>query len=124
MKSFIQTSIALILPYISFAQEKGLDQKIDEAFQPIADAFFDAIFFTIYKGDTFTIPFVLVLLVGSALFFTVYFGFPNIRYFGKAINVVRGKYDHVDHGVAEAMYGDSTPAGDAIETIKDESAEG
>jgi AGCS family alanine or glycine:cation symporter len=124
MKSFFQTTIALIIPYISFAQEKGLDQKIDEAFQPVADAFFDAIFFTVYKGDTFTIPFVLVLLVGSALFFTIYFGFPNIRYFGKAVNVVRGKYDHVDHGVSEAMYGDSTPGGDAIETIKDESTEG
>ena len=124
MKTFIQTTIALILPVISFAQEKGLDQKIDEAFQPVADAFFDAIFFTVYKGDSFSIPFVLVLLVGSALFFTIYFGFPNIRYFGKAINVVRGKYDHVDHGVSEAMYGDSTPGGDAIETIKDESTEG
>ena len=61
---------------------------------------------------------------GALLFFTVYFGFPNIRFFGKAINVVRGKYDLVDHGVAEAMYGDSTPGGDAIETIKDESADG
>ena len=124
MKTYIQTIIALILPFMTFAQEKGLDQRIDEAFQPVADAFFDIIFFTIYKGDTFSIPFVLVLLVGSALFFTIYFGFPNVRYFGKAINVVRGKYDHVDHGVAEAMYGDSTPGGDAIETIKDESADG
>ena len=124
MKTFIQTTIALILPVISFAQEKGLDQKIDEAFQPVADAFFFFFFFTVYKGDSFSIPFVLVLLVGSALFFTIYFGFPNIRYFGKAINVVRGKYDHVDHGVSEAMYGDSTPGGDAIETIKDESTEG
>ena len=124
MKTYVQTLIALILPFVSFAQEKGLDQKIDEAFQPVADAFFDAIFFTVYEGETFTIPFVLVLLVGSALFFTIYFGFPNIRYFGKAVNVVRGKYDHVDHGVSEAMYGDSTPGGDAIETIKDESADG
>ena len=124
MKTFIYTTIALILPFISSAQDKGLDQKIDEAFQPVADAFFDAIFFIVYEGDTFSIPFVLVLLVGSALFFTVYFGFPNIRYFGKAINVVRGKYDHVDHGVSEAMYGDSTPGGDAIETIKDENADG
>ena len=124
MKTFIYTTIALILPFISSAQDKGLDQKIDEAFQPVADAFFDAIFFIVYEGDTFSIPFVLVLLVGSALFFTIYFGFPNIRYFGKAINVVRGKYDHVDHGVSETMYGDSTPGGDAIETIKDESADG
>ena len=69
MKTFIYTTIALILPFISSAQDKGLDQKIDEAFQPVADAFFDAIFFIVYEGDTFSIPFVLVLLVGSALFF-------------------------------------------------------
>lgn len=108
MKTYIQTIIALLLPVICFAQEKGLDQKIDEAFQPVADAFFDAIFFPVYKGDTVTIPFVLLLLVGSALFFTVYFGFPNIRYFGKSINVVRGKYDYVDDLTTDNKQADST----------------
>ena len=107
MKTYIQTIIALLLPVISFAQEKGLDQKIDEAFQPVADAFFDAIFFPVYKGDTVTIPFVLLLLVGSALFFTVYFGFPNIRYFGKSINVVRGKYDYIDDLTVDNKQADS-----------------
>ena len=102
MKLKFQTLIALILPLFSFAQGKGLDQKIDEAFQPIADAFFDAIFFNIYEGEKFTVPFVLLLLVGSALFFTIYFGFPNIKYFGKAVNVVRGKYDHIDYGMSQA----------------------
>ena len=42
-------------------------------------------------------PFVLILLVASAAFFTIYFGFPNIRYFKTAINVVRGKYDEIEH---------------------------
>ncbi|GGI57048.1 alanine/glycine:cation symporter family protein [Winogradskyella haliclonae] len=127
MKKSLLSIFTLLLPLLNFAQEtqeKGLDQKIDEAFQPVADAFFDAIFFPIYQDDTYTIPFVLVLLVGSALFFTIYFGFPNIRFFGKAINVVRGKYDDVDHAVVEPAYGDSTPGGDAIETIRDESEEG
>jgi AGCS family alanine or glycine:cation symporter len=41
-------------------------------------------------------PFVILLLVGSAAFFTLYFGFPNIKYFSTAINVVRGKYDDLD----------------------------
>jgi len=36
-------------------------------------------------------------LVGSALFFTIYFGFINVRRFPLAINVVRGKYDDMDH---------------------------
>lgn len=32
-------------------------------------------------------------LVGSGIFFTFYFGFPQIRYFKHAIDVVRGKFD-------------------------------
>ncbi|QCK15346.1 alanine/glycine:cation symporter family protein [Mangrovivirga cuniculi] len=35
----------------------------------------------------------LFLLLGTGLFFTVYLGFPQIRYFRHAINVVLGKYD-------------------------------
>ncbi|MCD2260637.1 alanine/glycine:cation symporter family protein [Psychroserpens luteolus] len=126
MKKYLLSIFAVILPLLTYAQddEKGLDQKIDEAFQPVADGFFDAIFFPVYQSDTITIPFVLVLLVGSALFFTIYFGFPNVRFFGKAINVVRGKYDDIDHATSDSMYGDPTPGGDAIETIRDESKEG
>jgi len=123
-KRLLSLLLLIIAPIVTFAQEKGLDQRIDEAFQPFADGFFNFIFFPVYKDDTITIPFVLVLLVGSALFFTIYFKFPNIRFFGKAINVVRGKYDDIDHPVTEPAYGDSTPGGDSIETIKDESKEG
>ena len=36
------------------------------------------------------------MLIGSAAFFTVYFKFPNLKYFSTAINVVRGKYDDHD----------------------------
>ena len=32
-------------------------------------------------------------LLGSGIFFTLYLGFPQIRYFGHAIAVVRGKFD-------------------------------
>ena len=127
MKKYLLSIITLIIPIITFAQEtveKGLDQRIDEAFQPVADGFFDFIFFPIYKSDTITIPFVLVLLVGSALFFTIYFKFPNIFHFKTAINVVRGKFDDIDHPVVEPAYGDVTPGGDSIETIRDESEEG
>ncbi len=74
-----------------FAQEKGIDQRIDEAFQPISEFFSKRVFFLI--GDY---PFVIYLLVGSAIFFTVYFVFPNIRYFLTSVNVVRGKYDEIE----------------------------
>lgn len=35
----------------------------------------------------------VILLVGSGIFFTVYFGFPQIRLFKHAIQVVMGKFD-------------------------------
>ena len=89
-KIFLLTFFTLFsLPV--FSQEKGLDQRIDEAFQPVSDFFSEVIFFSIGEN-----PFVIYLLVGSALFFTLYFVFPNIRYFSTSINVVRGKYDEVE----------------------------
>ena len=91
MKKYIFLFLSLLSTIKLRAQEKGLDQRIDEAFQPISDFFSSVIFFEILGY-----PFVILLLVASALFFTLYFGFPNIRYFLTSINVVRGKYDSVE----------------------------
>ena len=99
----------MILPFFSFAE--GIDKKIDKAFAPISDFFSNVIFFTIYD-----IPFVLMLLVFSALFFTVYFAFPNIRYFRIAVNTVRGKYDNLEQKEKQSD--------DIKGTIKDESEDG
>ena len=96
MKRFIFTIIFLFFSISSFAQESGLDEQINEAFKPISDFFSSVIFFQI-GGN----PFVIYLLVGSALFFTIYFGFINIRRFPLAINIIRGKYDDVDHQVVD-----------------------
>ena len=85
------TLLFFVVPLFSFSQDKGLDKRIDEAFKPISDFFSDVVFFEV--GGY---PFVILLLVGSAGFFTIYFGFPNIKYFGTAVNVVRGKYDDLD----------------------------
>ena len=91
MKKYIFLFLSLFSSVNLSAQEKGLDQRIDEAFQPISDFFSKYVFYPI--GDY---PFVIYLLVGSALFFTIYFGFPNLKYFWTAINVVRGKYDKLE----------------------------
>jgi AGCS family alanine or glycine:cation symporter len=53
----------------------------------------------------------------------LYFGFPNFRYFPTAINVVRGKYDHIDQGYGVEKT-DLPIDGDIPDTIKDESQEG
>ena len=91
MKRYLLTLIIILNSLTSNAKEIGLDQRIDAAFKPISDFFSKYIFYPI--GDY---PFVIYLLVGSALFFTIYFIFPNIRYFWTSINVVRGKYDDFD----------------------------
>ncbi|MBT6881778.1 MAG: alanine:cation symporter family protein [Flavobacterium sp.] len=121
MKKKLLVLLLMVVPMLTFAQEKGLDQKIDAAFKPVSDFFSNLIFFTIpIVGKD--VPFVLLLLVGSALFFTIYFKFPNIFHFKTAINVVRGKYDELDQHEA----GDPALAigGDIKGTIKDESTEG
>ena len=99
-KIFLITFFTLFTLPIS-SQEKGLDQKIDEAFQPVSDFFNNVIFFSIGEN-----PFVIYLLVGSAIFFTLYFGFPNIKYFMTSIRVVSGKYDEVEKDESSSKDGE------------------
>ena len=120
MKKKLLSLLLIFIPLVTFAQEKGLDQQIDEAFKPISDFFSQVIFFTIPVAGM-DVPFVLLLLVGSALFFTIYFKFPNILHFKTAINVVRGKYDELDH---TSVNPELAIDGDITDTIKDESEEG
>ena len=147
MKHRLLAIFAILIPIISSAQEKGLDERIDEGFKPISDFFSNVIFFNVWHDPD--IPFVLVLLVASALFFTLYFGFPNIKYFGKAINTVRGKYEDIEKHGAKELYGEDGIAqgkdltnvdieehleelvnsdlaidGDIVDTIRDESSDG
>ena len=125
MKKYFLSIFTLMLPLLTFAQEaeKGLDEKVNDAFMPIATWWEGFVLTTVPIGE-YNVPFVVILLVVGATFFTIYFKFPSITKFGLAINTVRGKYDDIDHPVVEPAYGDSTPGGDSIETIRDESQEG
>ncbi len=91
MKKTFLSLILILSSFLSFSQEQGFDKKIDEAFAPISDFFSYYVFYPIAGY-----PFVILLLIASAAFFTLYFGFPNIKYFFTAINVVRGKYDEIE----------------------------
>ena len=106
-----------LFPFLLSAQEKGFDQKIDETFGDLTGWFVNLIFYEIPFTDKIQVPWVLIVLVLGALFFTFYFKFINVRGFKTSINIIRGKYDHFDHHESLEMAGDSTPGGDAIETI-------
>lgn len=86
-----------------FAQDQGLDERINEAFTPIAN-WWGAVILHNFPGTE--IPTIIFLLVGGALFFTIYFGFINIKRFPTAVNTVRGKYDEVDDHGGEGEQGE------------------
>jgi AGCS family alanine or glycine:cation symporter len=75
---------------------------------------------------SYNIPFVVLLLVGGATFFTIYFKFPGFTKFKTAINTLRGKYVDIEkHGV-DKLYknNESLAVEDIQDTIRDESAHG
>ncbi|GJL75348.1 sodium:alanine symporter family protein [Nitrosomonas sp.] len=69
-----------------------IDRIIDTAFEPVSNAVASVIFYSVPLLGL-EIKLVLVWLVVAALFFTVYFGFINVRCFVHGINVLRGKHD-------------------------------
>lgn len=98
MKKYLFGLIAALFPILSFAAEKGIDQKIDEAFGSATGWFVQGIFAEIPVTDSVSIPWVLIVLVLGALFFTFYFKVINVTGFRTAINIVRGKYDDIESG--------------------------
>ncbi|MDG1333163.1 MAG: alanine/glycine:cation symporter family protein [Crocinitomicaceae bacterium] len=118
--------LATLLPFIQFAQEKGIDEIIDEKFGDYTGWFVNGIFATIPFTDKIQVPWVLIVLVVGALFFTIYFKFINISGFRTAINIVRGKYDEIESGGddhVEASKSVHTVDGDIIDTIRVEQDE-
>jgi AGCS family alanine or glycine:cation symporter len=112
-------------PVFAFAQDStsakklGLDEKIDQAFKPVAQGWEDIVMYPVSLGGK-SVPIVVILLVLGALFFTLRFSFVNIRQFGLAIKVVRGKYDDLEKTGAT----DIKAGADNIDTIRDESKDG
>lgn len=113
--------LTLFLPMLGFS--KGLDERINDWFEPIADSWEHLVLYPVSIAG-FNIPIVIILLVCGAVFFTIYFGFVNIRRFPLAINVVRGKYDELDHHSVDPNVELNIVDGDLPDTIGDESRQG
>jgi alanine or glycine:cation symporter, AGCS family len=78
------------------AKELGLDEKIDKTFGEYTGWFVEGIFYEIPFSDSLKVPWVLIVLIFGALYFTLYFKFINVRGFKTSINIVRGKYDDLE----------------------------
>ncbi|MFC5051555.1 alanine/glycine:cation symporter family protein [Rubritalea spongiae] len=67
----------------------------DSALGGVADVLEAIIFYAIPVAGV-SIPFVLVILAGTAIFLTIYFKFINVRCLGLAMRTVKGKYTEPD----------------------------
>ena len=129
MKKKFLSLLFLTVPFLTIAQEKGLDQQIDEAFGSATGWFVDFIFYQIPFTDTISIYWVLFPLILGAMYFTFYFNFINFRGFFTSINIVRGKYDGLEgKGHAKAIEVDgnvsTTDNGDNPDTVRVEGHDG
>ena len=93
MRNFLPL-VALVCALVQpvYAQASTVDEKINAVMEPLTNAIMKVIFFQVSFAGV-TVPFVLIWLLAGAIFFTFYFKFINIRGFGHALDVVRGKYD-------------------------------
>lgn len=114
MKKLFTFIILFFTSLVGFSQEKSIDQKIDEYVAPAAEWLSSIIFFSIPIASK-SVPIVIIVLLGGALFFTFYNKFANVRLIGVAINAARGKYDDVDvNRKVETLEGDTTDNEDNV----------
>ena len=76
------------------AEEQSIDAQINEIFDPAAEFIFSVIFYPIITIKGVEVPFILIWLITGAIIFTFYLNFINIRGFGTALDIIKGKYTH------------------------------
>ena len=113
-------TLTYFLAFSNVLSEPGLDETINEWFTPIADFCSGIVLYQV-----FGVPLILIILVGGALLFTVYFSFINIRRFPLSIQIVRGKFDHIEQGGEKITTENlNIVDGDILDTIRIEGKEG
>jgi AGCS family alanine or glycine:cation symporter len=103
----------------------GLDKRIDNAVAPVATWWEDFVLTPIPIAGQ-KVPAVVCILVVCAAFFTVFFGFINVRKLPFAIKVVSGKYDSIEKDDSGKITGNEVNEvdGDLVDTIRDEGEHG
>lgn len=100
-------------------QNQSLDDQINSQFSNATQWFVDIILAEIPITENVGIPWVLIVLILGAGYFTFYFKLVNIREFLTAINVVKGNYDGFEsQGKISASNSVSTVYGDNPDTIR------
>lgn len=98
MKKLYTLFFFLFSTTIIHAQEIAPDfsERVDLIFQKYTSWFIDAIFYEIPFTENFQVPWVVIVLIGGAIYFTIYFKLINLTEFRTAIKVVRGDFDDLE----------------------------
>jgi alanine or glycine:cation symporter, AGCS family len=90
--SIITVIFSGLSTYAQVENSESIDDQINGTLGPIAQKISDIIFFEIPISESVGLPFILIWLMGGAIFFTFYLKFINIRGFKHAIDIIKGKY--------------------------------
>jgi len=112
--------LLLSISQFGLAQDKGIDEIINEKFTPFASFIENLVLYPISIGGV-DVPIIVMILSLSGLFFSIYFGFPSITKFGLAIRVVQGKYDDIELAEKKILIPQvNVVDGDIVGTIRNE----
>jgi len=122
MKNTLLVIVTLFSSVFAYSQEVTAAEKIDSLFSRYTGWFVEAIFYELHFGEYFTIPWVLIVLIGGASYFTIYFKLINFTGFFTALRVVRGKYEDIEKHGADTLYADVAPEEQAelLEELREE----
>ncbi len=69
----------------------SIDDTVSKYFGPFSDFVVSVVFYsvTIFGAE---VSLIVLWLIGAAVFFTIWFGFPQLRYLPHSLNLVRGRY--------------------------------
>lgn len=81
----------------------GIDEKINDIFQPIASLLSDVVFYSVPVGQS-QFPLIVGWLIAGALFFTIRLRLINVRGFWHAIRIVAGKEDKKNKAPGEVTH--------------------
>ena len=81
----------------------GIDEAVNEFFQPIASAMVNFVFYSVPVGQS-QFPLIVVWLIAGALFFTFYLRLINVRGFIHALRIVAGKEDAAEKAPGEISH--------------------
>ena len=83
--------------------DQSLDESINQAFEPIASAISQLVFYSISIGES-ELPLIVVWLIAGAVYFTFYLKLINIRGFRHAVRIVLGKEDKAEKAPGEVSH--------------------